>query len=139
MSSEHAAPVPWFIRPADSTDQSFVFSSWLKSFRDAPAVEQMREGDYYSRQHARITRTFEQARVYVACDPSARADIWGYLVEEDGRVHFVYVKSAFRRFGIASGLWAMCVGLRVPHSHDTLLGRHLAKKFNSAFDPFLAR
>ena len=38
--------------------------------------------------------------IIAACDPSAPSTIWGWIAFEQNVLHYIYVKSAFRRMGI---------------------------------------
>lgn len=98
------------IRPALLEDVPFIFSSWLKSYRDAPAVRGVPNSIYYAEQHRLIEKVFssKNLRVYIACDKEETTQIFGYLVaevSESGPVlHWEYVKHSFRNFGVGKGL-----------------------------------
>lgn len=99
--------VPHKIRVAAVEDVPFIFSSWLKSYRDAPAVRSVPNSIYYAEHHGIIESIINSPNLVslVACDPQDESQIFGYLIGEnmgEGFVlHWVYVKYPFRRFGVA--------------------------------------
>jgi len=44
--------------------------------------------------------------VVVVCDPEEPSVVWGFVVFEEGVLHYLYVKQAFRGLGIARALAA---------------------------------
>lgn len=129
-------------RPLVADDVPFVFSSWLKSYR-----EEMRDvpGKVYFHHHqALIQKLLEKAAVYVAANAEDPSQILGYLACQNIRgvlvVHYLYVKAPFRNHGIASSLLqrarAGVVGIQ--HSHQTDAGARLMKHVSSVFNPYLA-
>lgn len=98
------------LRPYQPTDEAFLFNSWLKSYRNSDFARALRNDIFYSMHHLVIERILQRptTQVLIACDPTAPDVVYGYLVAE--RVggppiyHFLYVKAAFRRAGIAKAL-----------------------------------
>jgi GNAT superfamily N-acetyltransferase len=81
----------------------------LKSFRDAPFVAGIPNSIYYREMHLAIEKVLARANVVVACDPAEPALIFGWGVGESAKdgtlfLHFLYVKHALRKFGIAKAL-----------------------------------
>ena len=68
-----------------------------------------------------LKKLFPFTDITLICDPDSRDTVWGFSVSEVDCLHFIYVKSAFRRFGLGSwllretGLW----GDEVVMSHRT--------------------
>ena len=68
-----------------------------------------------------LKQLFPFTDITLICDPDSRDTVWGFSVSEVDCLHFIYVKSAFRRFGLGSwllretGLW----GDEVVMSHRT--------------------
>jgi GNAT superfamily N-acetyltransferase len=121
-------------RQAEARDLPFIVDSWVESWRTAHAAGQI-PMVFYHEDVEKYVRWFLQrpgVRIYVAHHPDVssdtRADLYGFLVVEDdveipqrvrirGRweerlipadcpiVLYVYVKSAYRRQGIARGLF----------------------------------
>ena len=110
----------WHLRAPKAADASFIFNSWLKSFRDAPAVANMTHTVYYREVHRCIEEVFRSpnARVVMACDPAEEDVIFGYgvgeVIDDVFVVHFIYTKHSFRRFGMATALEQEL--LKNPHS-----------------------
>lgn len=100
----------WLLRPPQSEDVSFVFNSWLKSFRDSPMMFNMSNDVYFKGAHDQIEAVAKDpnARVVVACDPAEPNIIFGYgvaeLVGTELVLHWVYVKHPFRNFGLGKAI-----------------------------------
>jgi GNAT superfamily N-acetyltransferase len=120
-------------------DGNFVYSSWLNSYRESaiggwksPTGEAMALGVYYKRARSRIDALIKRgAELKVACDPEDTNIILGWMCAEDPVLHYVYVKEAYRRQGIALSLLAAC-GLSssriIPCSHWTPSAEEVAAK-----------
>lgn len=127
----------WQLRPGNKADESFYYSSWLKSFRDASLVSGISNTVYYSRFHDLIENLLNDplTAVVVACSPDDPEQIFGYCVAtiaDTGNVlHWVYIKHPFRKFGIARDM----VGKVSPVVHTTK-ARPSAALGNSVYDPF---
>lgn len=94
-------------RPAEKPDLAFIFSSWLKSFRESEFAKGIPTSLYYREHHRLIERLLERAQVLVACNPESPSQIYGWICFERSRarvIHYVYVKQPFRELGIAKRL-----------------------------------
>lgn len=132
------------IRPAIEADAPFIFSSWLKSFRDHGLARPISQEVYYSEQHKLIERLLKTAKAFIACDPKDPASIYGWAcfehVEGIFTVHYIYVKHPFRNLGIGrellnqSGHDLQTAGL---FTHWTPMGLKLHEKFNLLYHPYI--
>lgn len=88
------------VRHLDDTAIPFILNSWLKSYRwsdkDNP--------DYYRNLAPEIKRLIKTNRVMVATLAEEPDCFVGWACGTKGRLHYVYVKSAFRRDGVAREL-----------------------------------
>jgi predicted GNAT family acetyltransferase len=100
------------IREYQPADESFVFSSWLNSYqKNSPATEAISKYVFFKFHHPILTRILkrETTEVTIACLKDDPEVVIGYLAIEKletppAIIHFCYVKSAFRRMGIARKL-----------------------------------
>lgn len=98
------------LRQAWPSDLPFVVDSWLNSYRMAPRARDM--GDvYFAEQKAIVRRLCNDAGLVIACDAEDPEAILGWLcatnppnIEPDPVVHYVYVRAAGRRCGVARRL-----------------------------------
>lgn len=138
------------LRALAADDLPFVFNSWLKSFRDAPAVQSIPNSIYFAGQHDRIDRILKSAGLAaaVACNPEDPTQIYGYIVAENATVgsvvHWVYVKHPFRGHGVARGLFAAVVGAGtgpVPfyYTHRVKASDRLVRERAATFNPYLLK
>jgi GNAT superfamily N-acetyltransferase len=101
-------------RHMDSRDEHFVLDSWAKSYRESDYAGLIQNKDWFPimlRQLGKLL-TLPHVKVTIAFDPSDAdrvADIYGWICVEHGfvspLVYYVFVKSAYRRRGIARDLF----------------------------------
>ena len=140
------------LRPATGADANFVLSSWLKSFfrnRQMWVPLPLAEHEYFHGHHRLLEKLLQRASVVVACDQQDPSQILGWLCYEMIRepkeilvVHFVYVKSAYRGFGVGRQLWnAVHVpDIRTVATHWTkrLKEDKAELRYNLEYNPYLA-
>lgn len=122
------------VRVATPDDMRFVCASWFESYwknyaRDA-GVEYSR---YRPGQDGLIKDILKTATVNVVYYTPVPDEILGYCVVEGDCLHYVYVKSVYRRQGIAKGLLA---GRVARYSHKTRGVRWVAASLGLVFDPY---
>lgn len=126
------------IRPAKESDISFIFNSWLQSFRDSPTVRGIPNTLYYKEQHRLIEDLLKRdtCRVILAVNEKDEEQIFGYIIFETyGEnlplvMHWIYVKHPFRNFKIGSQLIEECHKTApniVTYSHKSKLSDKLMK------------
>lgn len=124
------------LRPMTQNDRAFVIDSWLESYWRARAYKYgIARPQYKSGQAERIEAALFRSSVEVLEEPDSHLII-GYIVRESLILHWVYVRSSFRRLGIASGLvrdrcsW---------YTHDSnAIGRKFIEKFKLKYNPYWA-
>lgn len=125
------------MRPGHADDRAFVFSSWLKSYRDSMPL--VWNGTYYAGQHSLIERLLDdaQTQVVVASPIDDDLTILGWAVRSKPStlraLHYVYVKEAFRRMGIGASL----AGEFQVATHMTRYGQLALKGRPVVYNPYL--
>ena len=129
--------VPVKFRQADETDVSFIFSSWLKSFKAHAGP--IKSVVYYEYQHRKIVQLLQRRFVTIACSPDDIEQIIGYMVHENINgvfvAHYAYVKNSFRKLGVLQPLMAELKASKGFCTH--LTSQKLADKFNLIYNPYL--
>lgn len=100
---------PIAIRAGEADDLPFIFSAWLKSYRRSPTVKDVPAKVYFAKQHDLIERLLTRSGVLIAHPEGDPSTILGFAVVspiDTQTIHWVYVKHAFRRMGIARRLLA---------------------------------
>lgn len=136
--------LPILIRDAQPEDVSFIFNSWLKSYRSGLLARSVDNTIYYSEHHKLIERILKTSTVKIACNPEDIATIYGYLCFEriDGIFigHFGYTKGPFRNLGVFSQL-LKCTEHNFQNAglftHYTDKSRHLATRYNLVYHPYI--
>lgn len=130
----------WLFRNLRPSDESFVYSSWLRSYRDSPAMAGVPNTVYYAEVHDCIENVLKRATVLVAANEADSDQILGYVVYEPGVLYFTYVKHPFRGNGIGKALEnAALVNQTAPVKYTcmTRAANALAKKrAYLQYDPF---
>lgn len=141
---------PHLIRAARPEDASFIYNSWLQSFRDAPMVKGVPNSIYYKEQHRLIEDILAQptCKVAVVCNPDDHHQIYAYSVYDllgAGMpliIHWVYCKHPFRLFGLATKL-AEHMTNQLPsiisYSHMTKMTSKVVKTRQMLYNPYLTR
>jgi len=102
-------------RPATGSDTSFIFDSWLRSWRTSPAAGTIRNDMYYPTQRATIEGLIGRgAQLEVAALAADPEKILGWACSEqvgpNAVIHYVYTKDAYLTLGIGEALVARCPG-----------------------------
>lgn len=94
-------------RRGNDKDINFILHSWMTSFRMSPFAKHMDPDTYYQFQELKIKELLSRnPNILIACNPEHDYQIYGYVVYEfdPDILHYVYVKSIYRKTGIAGDL-----------------------------------
>lgn len=116
----------------EPSDERFVYASWFESFLKANRLHDIPFEVYKVGMQARIERLIKRSEVRVACATAVPDEILGYAVVENGALHWLYVKSVYRRQGIARTLaWGTLCYTHKPSSD----GQKFARALNLQYQP----
>ena len=87
-------------RPARDTDLPFVIQTWLRSNRRGPFGSGLTEREYYDTHDPLVRRLLKEETTVIAHPPDSDDEIMGYVCFGDKAIHFIYVKSLYRRLGV---------------------------------------
>ena len=90
------------LRLGKEEDFNFVISSWLKSSRHR--FKQLTNEDYFDPYKEKIIDLLQEADVVVMEDEENDLILGFIAFTPEDTVHYVYVKYAFRKMGIAKAL-----------------------------------
>lgn len=97
------------IRPSNSSDMPFIYSSWLKTYKfSSPFTKRIKSSIFFQKHHDLIEDAVNRGmEIFVACPKDGEETIIGYMaIERDkNAINFVYIKDPFRGFGIARLLY----------------------------------
>ncbi len=102
-------------RPAEPADRRFIVSTWAMSYQEADSAGMIAIEDWHKVMRPQINKVIDRpdARTIVAyetTDDGHEANLYGFITgEPDAKwplVVYVYVKHAYRRAGVARGLFA---------------------------------
>lgn len=103
-----SSKLPINFRPMTDTDTSFVFSTWLKSYRHSDFAKHMSNDVFFSYHKELVASILEDATVTMLVNADDPDQIYGYGVQHKvgnrSITHFVYVKYSFRKLGLAKSL-----------------------------------
>ena len=106
---------PVAIRPAESTDLGFIIDTWRRSHGGPSSPLWSFDRDVYFHlmsRHIKALMREPDAMSLVACAPDDPDTVVGWSVITGGTLHYVYVREALRKHGVARKLLA-------PHELDT--------------------
>ena len=133
------------IRPATEGDISFIFSSWLKSYRESHFGSIIPTTIFYTEHHKVVERLLKGCQTFVACNDNDLNELYGFICAEqvDGIfvLHFVYVKHTFRMLGIGRQLlnaFEHDPSKASMYTHHTKAAPTLSKKYRMIHSPYLA-
>jgi hypothetical protein len=125
-------------------DVPFIYSSWLKSFRNSPLTRPMSNEIYYEEQHSLITDIMETSTTIIISDSEDPDHILGYICasRNDGvlTVHYVYVKHTYRRMGLGKlmlNAFECSPKDDIFYTHSVGPSKLLAAKFNLTYNPYI--
>lgn len=144
--------LPYQIRSAQPSDISFIYSSWLKSYKHGSELgKSTRTGVFFNSYREVLDAILQRSQTFVACLIDEPEVILGYLVHEPLAdepftvdpihiLHYAFIKESFRRLGIGQMLLehAKINPKLTYYTHKTIL----LDKFDGAFsqmtyNPFL--
>ena len=126
------------LRPAMDGDFNFVYSSWLKSYRQSEATKPFSDEIYFEGQRKLITQILMHSKVVVAVSVDDPSHIYGWVCFEPHSpfpvLHYVYVKHVYRTFGVGRMLLGEMLEGPVVYSHDDAFKSRLSQ--GSYFNPY---
>jgi ribosomal protein S18 acetylase RimI-like enzyme len=134
------------LRPAQNSDASFIFNSWLRSHETSPFARFIPKKVYYEFQKDIVQKILDQSLVLIAAANDDSDHILGYLVysitDEKLYVHYSYVKQVYRQMGIATSMFKRLFdGLGDDQiaiaTHATTYYPYLSRKFKMIYNPYL--
>lgn len=142
MGKEEKLPV--MHRGLQETDSEFIYSSWLRSFRNGTMMKNVPNAIYYGNHHKIIGRLMKEATTVVCCNIEDPSIIYGYINYQiiDGQfcLHYIYVKHLYRKLNIARDLLAQTgndfskLGC---YTHQTMPAISKEESLNLVYHPYL--
>ena len=91
---------------------------------------------YYKEYNKVIDHLLTISTIKVACLDDDEVVILGYAVFDRDNIHYVFVKEAFRRLGIAKRLIESSLILPETCTHSTYIAEVIIEKFKLTYNPF---
>lgn len=136
-------------RDATPDDRQFIVSTWSASYKNSHYAGLIQSEDWADVMHRQVEKVLSRpgARTLMAHEDSDPLFLYGWIAgdmtETVPVVFYAYVKEAYRRMGIARGLFdalGIDVSQRFVYSCRTRIASQLASKIPAArFDPLQAR
>lgn len=130
------------IREPKSSDLSFIYSTWLESYRyDSSIGKSHKNSIFFSAYAQTIDHIFSKpsTKCFIASEPDFTDTILGYIVAEPHTpipiLHYIYTKGSFRKLGIAQSLMLHVFNLdpssQIFHTHQTFLSAPILDQYPS--------
>lgn len=94
----------WNLRGPRPSDLPWIVSTWINSYRREATRRGVDVDCYNAAQRRTIEGLLPNTLVVVACDPADPEQTFGWACVKEDVVHYVFVKDAFRRSGIATDM-----------------------------------
>lgn len=87
-------------------EKNYVLATWLKSYviGEADFLRHLDRSVYWSHHPRLIEAILERSEVIVAHPTSEPSVVAGWMCYEGKTIHYMYVRSSLRRFGVATQL-----------------------------------
>jgi GNAT superfamily N-acetyltransferase len=114
-------PIGTTIRAATDKDIAFIYSTWLKSYKDDSSMAaNVRKSVFFDEYKYVIDHILLRAKVRIVCLEDQPNVILSYSVTESGIIHYLFTKEAFRGLGIIKALLQhLHLGDKVQYTHRT--------------------
>lgn len=123
------------IRDYNEGDRNFIYGSWLHGLYFGHDWIKEIQADIFFKEYQKIVeKIMDRATIKVATLPDAEDVALGYVVYQGVVLHWIFVKDAWRKMGIARSLYPKEI-TTVTHLNKT--GRTLRIRKNLIFNPFL--
>lgn len=124
------------IRKANADDIPFIYDTWKNSFRYDKVTPGIRNFVFYPEQTAVMDMILaaKTTDVLVACKPDEQFVVFGYMVHQAKPpiLHYIYVKEALQKLGIAKALFAAGFGPEIGKT-ENLQCSHKTQKVSQLF------
>lgn len=122
------------VRDASVGDQAFIFSSFLKGLYYGNEFFKQIDKTVFMKEYSKIlTSLLIKSQCKVACLKDDVDTIVGYSIYEPGTAHYIFIKPAWRRIGLAKDLLPVDIN---SCTHITKIGKAL-KPPSWKFNPWL--
>lgn len=125
------------VRPGNNEDTNFIYATWLRGLRWGNELFKIIDQEAYFDKYKQVIEIIikrPNTRINVAAlkeDPNV---VLGYSVIEDNKLHWVFVKKAWRNMGVATSLVPKTVSIC---THMTNSGYKILERKPLIFNPFL--
>ena len=131
----------WKFRPPEATDLPFIYSTWANSMRYASLLGKSCRNTIFFKEYAKVIDhilSLADTEILIACFPEQPEVIFGYLVYQDNILHYLFIKEAFTRQGIAKSLVQEASRPFDTYSHKTFVLKHILDRHPELnYNPFV--
>jgi GNAT superfamily N-acetyltransferase len=129
------------IRDGKPTDAEFILNSWAASYRNNVVFGAIPKDTYFKFYREFTVSILERSQAFMACNPENEDQLFGYIIYRFKGdlpiVSYLYVKQAFRRFGIGRILLDSVSPTAKMITHIMPKYEQWLKNQSCVFNPFL--
>jgi hypothetical protein len=136
--------IPYKMRTPKEEDVSFIFNSWLKSYRSSDFAKNQCNSVYYENYKKIVENIINRSLITILCNVEDDNHILGYVVFEElpGEnllLHYLYIKHTYRKCGLAKNVISS-----IRKSNNPILTSHhtrvceTSKSIIYVYDPYRA-
>jgi len=126
-------------------DEGFVYSSWLKSYRNSPMASNLNNDVYYDNHKKIVQNTLENAVTMILCASDDEDHILGFICFEATNlniIHYIYIKYSYRKMGLTKFLLDTLSDISDSTTIITHFNNNLKSKSNELgliYNPYILR
>ncbi len=136
--------LPIRLRKANQEDVSFIFNSWLRSYKHSLFARPVTNTIFYAEHHKIIERLLKTNQVVIACNDNDPSQIYGFIcgghIDNIFCLHYIYVKHSFRSLGVGKALlnaFQHNPSTAAVYTHHTRWADKLGARYNLVYHPYL--
>jgi len=138
--------LPVQVRDMTENDTSFIYSTWLKSYRHSTFAKDLSNDVFFAYHKEAIAKILDSdsTRVSMLVNSDDHDQIYGYGIQQlagkQSITHFIYVKFAFRKLGLATRLIESMSLFPHPINFITHIPRNyqtLKSKYGLEYNPYI--
>lgn len=123
------------LREAADTDRNFITGTWTRGARFSNEYFKAMDSDAYYALHAKLmVGLANTSKIIIACLQAEPDVIIGYAIGSELVLHWLYVKPAFRKAGIARTLASQFPNIKFITGYSRS-GMEIANKYNWVLIP----
>lgn len=134
---------PVILRDFKKEDEAFIYSSWLKSFRDEPTFRKMPNEHFFTLHRKIVEGLIATAKIKLLVMEEDKDHLLGFICFDNSKafdiLHFMYIKTSFRKLKLSRVLLDEALSKDERpcyYTHHTYGAEFIAPSINAVYYPY---